>query len=344
MAKQFKSLSLAAASLVSLCVAFPLQADDGLVNVYSARKEALIKPLLDKFEASSGITVNLITGKADALLKRLQVEGSASPADVFITVDAGRLQRAKDAAVLQPVTSEILEQTIPANLRDTDNQWYGLSQRARTVFFAKDKLNGDEIKRYEDLADPKWKGKICVRSSNSVYNQSLVAAMIEANGLEATEKWAKGLVANFAKPPAGGDTDQLKAAAAGVCSLVLANTYYFGRLATSDKPADKTIVDKLGVIWPNQADRGVHMNVSGAGVTKAAKNKDNAIKLIEFLTTADSQRWYAEVNSEYPVVPGSGVATVLQSFGEFSADDVELSKLGENNRAAVELMDRAGWK
>ncbi|RVU32093.1 Fe(3+) ABC transporter substrate-binding protein [Neptunomonas marina] len=335
---------LSTSLLIALSIATPVNAESDFVNVYSARKEALIKPLLDKFSDQTGITVNLITGKADALLKRLQVEGSASPADIFLTVDAGRLQRAKDANVLQPIQNSVLEQTIPANLRDKDNQWFGLSQRARTIFFAKDKVKPSELSTYEDLASDKWKGRLCIRSSDNIYNQSLVASMIEANGAQATETWAKGLVANFAKPPAGGDTDQLRAAAAGVCDVTLANTYYFGRLANSQKAADQAIVEKLGVFWPNQQDRGVHMNVSGAGVTKSARNKDNAMKLLEFLVSHDSQEWYAQVNNEYPVVPGTGVSATLTQFGDFKADTVKLSKLGENNRAAVELMDRAGWK
>ncbi|MBN3563389.1 Fe(3+) ABC transporter substrate-binding protein [Aliamphritea spongicola] len=343
MANRFGIFALAAGTLFS-SFTLPVLADSDLVNVYSARKEALIKPLLDKFEAETNIVVNLVTGNADALLKRLQIEGSASPADVFITVDAGRLQRAKDASVLQPITSKTLDAAIPAHLRDTDRQWYGLSQRARTIFYAKDKVDPAQLSTYEDLADPKWKGKICSRSSNNVYNQSLVAAMLEANGTEQTENWAKGFVKNFAKPPAGGDTDQLRAVNAGVCELTLANTYYFGRLANSSKDADKQLVNNVGVFWANQDDRGTHVNVSGAGVTKASKNKENAIKLIEFLTSPESQKWYAEVNSEYPVVAGSDVSSVLRDFGDFKADTVELSKLGENNRAAVELMDRAGWK
>lgn len=337
-----RKLPLLLSGLLALVVV-PAQASD-FVNVYSARKEALIKPLLDKFEAQSGINVNLITGKADALLKRLQVEGKASPADIFLTVDAGRLQRAKDAGVLQPIQSKVLETTLPAHLIDSDKTWVGLSQRARTIFYAKDRVKPAELSTYEDLADPKWKGRLCIRSSNNIYNQSLVAAMLAANGAQATEKWARNLVRNFARPPAGGDTDQLKAVAAGVCDIALANTYYFGRLAGSKKPDDRALAEKIGVFWPNQQNRGVHMNVSGAGVTRHARNKDNAIKLLEFLATPESQAWYAQVNNEYPAVPGTDTSSVLKTFGEFKADSLQLSKLGENNRAAVELMDRAGWK
>ena len=316
------------------------------VNVYSARKEALIKPLLDQFTEQTGIQTKLVTAKADELLKRLELEGSASPADVFITTDAGRLQRAKDANVLQAIDSDTLRNVVPAHLRDGDNQWFGLSQRSRVIFYAADRVSSDELSTYEDLTDPKWKGRICIRSSSNIYNQSLIASMIAANGADAAETWAKGLVANFARPPAGGDTDQIRAAAAGLCDIAIANTYYFGRLVKSDKAEDQEVASTLKVFWPNQASdqRGAHMNVSGAGVTAHAKHKENAIKLIEFLTSAESQQWYGDVNNEYPVVDGVNMSKTLKGFGDFKMDTLELSLLGENNRAAVEIMDRAGWK
>lgn len=273
-----------------------------VVNVYSARKEALIKPLLDRFTTQTQIQVNLVTGKADALLKRLEVEGAASPADVFITVDAGRLHRAKTAGVLQAITSPTLNSTIPTHLRDADHHWFGLSQRARVIVYVKDKVRKSELSTYEDLADERWKGRLCIRSSSNIYNQSLVSSLIAAIGEQATEDWARGLVANFAKPPAGGDTDQIKAAGAGVCDLAIVNTYYFARLVREEDAALRELADKMAVFFPNQAsdERGAHINVSGAGVTANAKNKDNAIKLIEFLAAPESQLWYAEVNNEYP--------------------------------------------
>lgn len=316
------------------------------VNVYSARKEALIKPMLDRFTTDTGINVNLVTGSADALLRRLQVEGSASPADVFITVDAGRLYRAKKAGVLQPIQDAELESTIPANLKDSDDYWFGLSQRARVIFYNPKKVDASEFSTYEGLADAKWKGRICVRSSSNIYNQSLVASMIDADGKEATSKWLKGFVANFARPPFGGDTDLLKAVAAGVCDVTLANTYYFGRMGNSDKAKDQAVFNSLAIFWPNQAQgqRGAHVNVSGAGVTASAEHKENAVKLIRFLTSHEAQEWYAEVNNEYPVVKGIEPPKVLQTFGTFTADSLSLSVLGDNNRLAVELMDEAGWK
>lgn len=318
----------------------------GEVNVYSARSEALIAPLLDIYSKENNVKVNLITGSADALLSRLQSEGNASPADVFITVDAGRLYRAKEAGVLQAFETSNLNKVVPDHLKDRDGYWYGLSQRARVVLYNPDTVSADDLSTYEDLADPKWKGKICIRSSSNIYNQSLVASMIDANGEKQTLEWIKGLVANFARPPAGGDTDQIKAAAAGVCDIAVANTYYFGRLGLSDKPDERAVFDKLKMFWPNQAanERGAHVNVSGIGITASSKNTDNAKQLIDFLTNKQSQEWYANVNNEYAVIEGVAPPKSLATFGEFKADKVSLSVLGENNRQAVKLMDQGGWK
>ncbi|MGO2356383.1 MAG: Fe(3+) ABC transporter substrate-binding protein [Marinomonas foliarum] len=318
----------------------------GEVNVYSARSEALIAPLLDIYAKENNVKVNLITGSADALLSRLQSEGDASPADVFITVDAGRLYRAKEAGVLQAFETSNLNKVVPEHLKDRDGYWYGLSQRARVIFYNPETVSAVDLSTYEDLADPKWKGKICIRSSSNIYNQSLVASMIDANGEKQTLEWIKGLVANFARPPAGGDTDQIKAAAAGVCDIAVANTYYFGRLGLSNKTEDRAVFDKLKMFWPNQAanERGAHVNVSGIGITASSKNTDNAKQLIDFLTNKQSQEWYANVNNEYAVIEGVAPPKSLATFGEFKADKVSLSVLGENNRQAVKLMDQGGWK
>jgi len=314
------------------------------VNVYSARKEALILPLLQKFEQQTGIGFNLITAKADALLKRLESEGQSTPADIFITTDAGRLQRAKDAGVLRPVDNPTLTARIPENLRDKENYWFGLSQRARVIFYAKDRVDPAELSTYEGLADAKWKQRVCIRSSGNIYNQSLVASMIEAHGVEQTETWARGLVANFARKPAGGDTDQLRAAAAGLCDIAVANTYYYGRLVNSAREKDQKVATSLGLFWPNQAGRGAHVNVSGAGITRYASHPEAAERLLEFLVNPESQAWYAEVNNEYPVVADAQTPATLNAFGEFESDSLNLTLLGENNRAAVQLMDRAGWR
>jgi iron(III) transport system substrate-binding protein len=333
----------AAAVAASLALPPVVQAE-GEVNLYSARKEELIKPLLDRFTADTGIQVNLVTGKADALLQRLQSEGMNSPADMLLTVDAGNLHRAKEAGVTQAVESSTLEERVPATYRDPEGHWYGLSLRARPILYVKGKLDPAELSSYEDLADPKWKGRICIRSSDNVYNQSLVASLIAANGVETTESWAEGLVANMARPPKGGDRDQIKAAAAGQCDIAIANTYYLAGMLASNDEGERAAAEQMGVFWPNQDGRGTHVNISGAAVTQSAKNKDAAVKLLEFLVSDESQQWYAEVNGEYPVRPGVPTSDTLQAWGDFKADDLNLAKLGELNAEAVKLMDRAGWK
>ncbi len=316
----------------------------GEVNLYSARKEKLIKPLLDDFTKETGITVNLVTGKADALLKRLQTEGKNSPADLFITTDAGRLHRAKEANVLQKTESEILNKAIPETMRGKDGFWYGLSQRARPIFYKKDKVKPEELSTYEALVDDKWKQRICIRGSSNIYNQSLIASMIANNGEEKTEAWAKKFVANFARPPKGGDRDQIKAVASGQCDIAIANTYYFGTMLHGKDEKQKEAAEAVAIFWPNQSDRGTHVNVSGVAMTRSAKNKANALKLMEFLVTKESQAWYAKANHEYPVLEDVTWSDTLKEWGEFKADTLNLSRLGELNADAVKLMDRAGWK
>ncbi|MDX9767402.1 MAG: Fe(3+) ABC transporter substrate-binding protein [Ectothiorhodospiraceae bacterium] len=336
-----KALFTTALSLSTL-LAVSVQAAE--VNVYSARQEGLIKPLLDDFTSQTGIKVNLVTGKANALLQRLRSEGRNSPADILITVDAGNLYAAKSAGVLQPIASPALDATVPAAYRDPDGQWYALSMRARPIMYHKGKVDPSELSTYEALADPKWKGRICIRSSDNVYNQSMVASMIATLGEARTEAWAKGFVANFARPPQGGDRDQIKAAAAGQCDIAIANTYYLGGMLNSQEAKDREAAGEVGVFWPNQADRGVHVNVSGAGVTAASRNKTEAIKLLEFLVGDDAQKWYAEVNQEYPVKSGVAWSETLSAFGPYKADGVNMGQLGVHNAAAVRLMDRVGWK
>lgn len=315
------------------------------VNIYSGRKENLIKPLLDRFTAQTGIKTNLVTAGADKLLTRLRSEGRNTPADVFITVDAGRLYRAKKEGVFSAINDEILNAAVPSHLRDPEGYWVGLSQRARVIFYVKDRVKAGELTRYEDLASDKWKHKVCIRGSDNIYNQSLVAAMLAADGLQATEQWAKGLVANMARPPKGGDRDQIKAAAAGQCDIAIANTYYYGMMLTSEKdPGEMKAAQAMGVIWPNQQDRGTHVNISGAGITKHAKNPQNALKLLQFLVNPESQKWYAEVNFEYPVNENAETSELLKSWGAFKSDKLNLDVLGKNNAEAVRIMDRAGWK
>lgn len=317
---------------------------DEVVNIYSARKEKLIKPLLESFEKQTGIKVNLVSGSADALLKRLQQEGVNSPADILITTDAGRLHRAKMAGVTQKLVSDKVEKAIPAQYRDTEMHWVGLSLRARPIMYVKGAVNPAELSSYEDLISPKWRGRICIRSSGNIYNQSLVASLIEANGVEKTTDWAKGMVANFARPPKGGDRDQIKAAAAGQCDVIVANTYYLAGMYKSPDPDQVAVAKKIAVFWPNQDGRGTHVNVSGIAVTKAAKNRDNAIKLIEFLASKEAQVYYGEVNGEYSVRSDIQPGDLLTSWGSFKADTINLSLLGKGNRQAVMVMDKAGWK
>ncbi len=315
------------------------------VNIYSGRKEKLIKPLLDRFTEQTGITTNLVTAKADELLTRLKNEGRNTPADVFITVDAGRLFRAKQAGVFATIHDQALNDAVPAHLRDPQGQWIGLSQRARVIFYAKDRIKPAELATYEDLASDKWRKRLCIRGSSNIYNQSLLASIIAADGKQAAQQWANGVVRNMARPPQGGDRDQIKAAAAGQCDLAVANTYYYGKMLSSKKDAAQLkAAQAMGLFWPNQKGRGAHVNISGAGVTRYAKNRENAIKLLEFLVSPEAQKWYAEVNFEYPVRPGVEVSELVKSWGSFKSDKINLDVLGQNNAEAVRIMDRAGWK
>ena len=314
------------------------------VNLYSARHYDTDVAMYERFTAATGIEVNLIEGDADQLIERVRAEGPNSPADVLITVDAGRLWRAEAAGILQPATSAVLEERIPASLRHPDNLWFGLSQRLRGVVYAKDRVDPIEITTYEDLADPKWQGRICIRSSTNVYNQSLVASMIEADGVEATEAWAQGLVENLARPPQGGDTDQIKAVAAGECDVAVVNHYYLVRLIESEAEEDRAVADQVGIRFPNQDGRGAHANVSGAGVVATAPNRDNAVRFLEYLATPEAQAYFAQGNYEFPVVEGVKLNPVLEQWGEIETDDVNAAKYGENNPEAVKLMDRAGWQ
>ncbi|PLW82784.1 Fe(3+) ABC transporter substrate-binding protein [Kineobactrum sediminis] len=314
------------------------------VNIYSARQESLIKPLLDRFTSETGIEVNLVTGAGDALLARLSSEGRNSPADLLLTSDAGNLYRAQEAGVLQPAISAELEAAVPEHLRSPEGYWYGLSLRARVIVYARDRVNPDQLSSYQALAEPQWEGRICVRSSANIYNQSLVAGMLASEGVEATDQWLQGFVGNFARPPQGGDRDQIKAVAAGQCDVALVNSYYLGAMLQSPEPEERAAATRVELFWPNQEGRGTHVNISGAGVTQAAKHPEQARRLIEFLLREESQRWYAESNNEYPVRPGVAPSELLLSWGSFKADMINVSELGRLNAAAVMAMDRANWK
>ena len=315
------------------------------VNIYSAREETLIKPILDMFSKQTGIKVNLVTAKADALIERLQREGQDSLADVLLTTDVARLHRAKQAGLLQSIESEKLLEIVPPAYRDSDKQWFGLSVRARIIAAVEGKLSSQENPiRYESLADERWREHICIRSSTNVYNQSLVASMIYANGADATYDWAQALVANFARPPVGGDRDQILAAAGGLCDIAVINTYYLAYMLNSSDPVQSNAANKMQVIWPNQEGRGTHVNISGAGVTRVAKNKKDAIQLLEFLVDEEAQHWYSHANYEYPIRDDVQIGKILDSWGAFKVDTIELDKLGKLNAEAVKLMDRAGWQ
>ncbi len=314
------------------------------VGVYSARKEILIRPLLDRFSEQTGIEVRLLAGKGDALLKRLELEGARTPADLFLTVDVGYLYRARQAGLLQPVHSPFLQQRLPAVYRDAEAHWYGLSLRARVIVYNRERVDPTRLHDYFSLSDPHWRGRVCVRSSSNVYNQSLVAALIVHHGTEAVENWARGLVANLAHPPQGGDRDQIRAIYNDRCDLALVNTYYLGGMLHSEQPEEMEAARGVDLFWPDQSGHGVHINLSGAGITRHAKHPQEAQRLLEFLLSDEAQRWSTVHNYEYPVVGAVKAAAVLQTWGIFQADTAALDQLGENNAEAVRLMDRAGWR
>ncbi|MCG8604918.1 Fe(3+) ABC transporter substrate-binding protein [bacterium] len=324
----------------------PAKASDlkGEVNVYSHRHYDTDKLLFKKFSKQTGIRVNVVKASADQLLKRLEIEGTNSPADVLVTVDAGRLYRAREKNLLQPVQSEVLARNVPTHIRHPKGYWFGLTIRARVVVYSKKKVQPAELDSYESLAEPKWKGRVLVRSSQNIYNQSLLASIIAAEGSEAAKRWAKGLVANMARSPKGNDRDQMKAIVAGVGDVALVNTYYVGRMLTSGNAQEREVAKQLGVFFPNQNDRGAHVNVSGAGVTKHAKNPEHAIKFLEFLSSIEAQKLFAEANFEYPVNPKVSPAPLVKAWGDFKAHEVNMSLLGKYNREAVKIFDQVGWK
>ena len=311
----------------------------GQVNVYSSRHYNTDDQLYDGFTEKTGIKVNLIEGNADELIERIKSEGTNSPADILITVDAGRLWRADQAGIFAPVDSEVLTAKIPAHLRHPENLWFGYSKRARVIMYNKDNVDPGNLVSYEDLADPQWQGKVLVRSSSNIYNQSLVAGMIEAESAEATQTWIEGLVANLARPPQGNDTENIEAVAAGAGDITIANTYYLARY--SEQPE---IFEKIGIVFPNQDGRGTHVNISGAGMLKNAPHPEQAIAFLEYLASPEAQEFFALGNNEYPVVEGTPLNEIVKGFGEFKEDTTNVAAYGQNNAEAVKMMDRSGWK
>ncbi|WP_313113593.1 Fe(3+) ABC transporter substrate-binding protein [Aequorivita sediminis] len=317
---------------------------DQVVNVYTHRHYEPDQDIFKMFEEKTGIKVKVINASADELIQKMKMEGKQSPADVLITVDAGRLSRAKGEGLLQSIDSEILENTIPAHLQDVDNQWFGLTKRARIIAYAKDRVKPEDLSTYEDLVNKKWKGKILVRSSSNIYNQSLLASLIANNGEEAAQTWAEGIVANMARSPKGSDRDQVKAVVAGEGDLAIVNSYYIGKMLNSPDAEEVKTAQQIGLFFPNQSDRGTHINVSGAGVAKYAPNKENAVKFIEFLISQDAQQVFTEANYEYPVLESVEPVNDIKAWGDFKEDNLSLNKLGENNKKAVLIFDAAGWK
>ena len=313
------------------------------VNIYSYRQAVLIKPLLDRFQEKTGIKANVVYLKK-GMMARLKAEGAASPADVILTVDASRLIRLDQMGAFQPLDSAAVAAAVPANLRHPRGHWFGLTVRGRVIFYNPAKVKASELSTYEALADGKWKGRICIRSSSNVYNQSLIASIIAANGTEKAQAWANGFVKNFARKPAGGDRDQLRAAAAGECDIAISNTYYFAGLAKSKKERDRMAAAAVRLFWPNQDSRGAHVNISGAGVAKHSKNRANAVKLIEFLASEEAQEIYARIVNEYPVRKDVQPGKIVADFGEFKADSLALSELAKYQKEAVRIADRAGWR
>jgi len=331
--------------IVGIVLSGPTLAQEKALNLYSSRHYQTDEALYTGFTQKTGIRIHRIEAPEDALIERLRNEGIASPADILVTVDAGRLWRAEQAGLFQPVKSAELESRIPAHLRHPEGLWFGFSTRARVIIFNKDAVKPGEIRSYEDLAAPKWKGKICMRSSSSIYNLSLGAALLAHLGEPKAEAWARGVAANFARAPKGGDTDQIKAVAAGECALTLANTYYYARLARSQKPDEREAVAKTGVVWPDQDGRGTHINISGAGVLKNAPHRREAIQFLEYLASDEAQRYFADGNNEYPVVATAKTDNpALGALGAFKPDTLNVSALGRNQPAAQKLYDRAGWR
>ena len=336
-----KSSTCFAATLTALIATSA--AAEGELNLYSSRHYDTDERLYSDFEEATGITINRIEGKADELIARMKAEGANSPADVLLTVDSSRLARAKSEGILQPVESAILEERIPANLQDEDNQWYGFSQRARIIFFDKADVANPPA-TYLDLAKPEYKGQICIRSSGNIYNQTLLSSIIANHGAEEARRWAEGVAANMAREPQGGDTDQLRGIVSGECEIAVANTYYMARAMRKDVKGLSADIEMIGVQFPAQDAEGAHMNLSGAGVAANAPNKENAIKFLEYLASDQAQVYFSNGNDEYPAVEGVALAENVAALGEFKADEVNLSEAAKNIPEAQKIYNEVGWK
>lgn len=339
------ALSRIAATLLLAVPALTVAAQDKLLNLYSSRHYQTDESLYGNFTKQSGIRINRIEAGEDPLIERLKNEGTKSPADVLITVDAGRLWRAEQLGLFAPVDSKALESRLPEHMRVPNRQWFGFSARARVIVYNKAAVNPADVQNYEDLAHPKLKGKVCTRSGSHVYNLSLMSALIEHWGEKKAEEWARGMVANFARTPRGGDTDQIRAVAAGECQVAISNSYYYVRLMKSVKPEDRKVVEHAGIIWPNQKGFGTHMNISGAGMLKHAPHRAAAVRFLEYLASDQAQSYFAGGNNEWPVVKGAPLNNPeLASLGNFKSDTLNIGALGRNQPLAQKIFDRAGYK
>ncbi|QFT62965.1 extracellular solute-binding protein [Roseivivax sp. THAF30] len=331
-------------SVAALSVAAPaLAQDNGEVNLYSSRHYDTDERLYSEFEEQTGITINRIEGDADELIARMEAEGENSPADVFLTVDTSRLERAKDAGLLQAVDSDVLEERIPDQYQDSDNQWFGFSLRGRIIFYDNENVENPP-QTYMDLASDEYEGMVCIRSSTNTYNQTLLASIIENQGEEAAREWAQGIVDNMARDPQGGDTDQLRGIVSGECAIAVANTYYFARAIASDVDGVSGSIDQIGWVFPNQDSNGAHVNLSGGGVAANAPNRDNAVAFLEYLASDSAQEYFAAGNNEYPAVDGVETTEAVDELGEFTADDVDLSAVAKQLPTAQQIFNEVGWE
>lgn len=319
-------------------------AASGELNLYTARHYDADQQLYRLFEEQTGIKVNRVDGNPDQLIARMRTEGASSPADVFVAADAGALWRAQEAGLLQPVTSGALTAAIPANLRDHEGHWFGLARRARIVAYDTAKVRPEEVDTYEEIASPRFRGKLCVRSSDSVYNLSLVGALIEAWGPEKAGEWVRGVVANMARPPEGGDRDQIRAVGAGVCEIALTNSYYFIRLASGDDAGDRAVTERVRLAFPSLDGQGAHVNVSGGGVARHAPNRDNAVRFLEFLATPEAQTIVATANSEFTAANGVADPEPVSAWSGFTAHPMSVTAYGRRQAEAQSLMTAAGWR
>lgn len=334
-------LRFATLSALALAAGLPAMAQE--VNIYSGRHYDTDLVIFDRFTEETGIKVNILDGSGDELQARIEAEGANSPADLFWTVDGGRLHRAVEAGIFQPVESELLNARIPADLRHPDGLYYSLTSRARVIFYNVNKGLPEGVSTYEDLARDDLGLNVCIRSSSNIYNVSLMAELVYALGEDAAQAWAEGLKDNLARAPQGGDTDQIRGVAAGECDLAVANSYYWGRLQTSTNPADREAASKVLPIFPNQNDRGTHVNVSGIGVVANAPNKENAVKFIEYMTTPFVQSILADQNNEYPVVEGTVISGPMRDWADFKRSDTNIADYGTNQAAAIAAWDRAAF-